>query len=171
MFSTVNYFQTCKAGRVKLIVVFNTNYCETFESLHHLNFNFKGDIGCNISSFAYKCVFAVCERNHPTLVKMHSVLIPQKPKQSQLSRHFDFVLNNQRSLHPQYHDWGETLEQGTEPPSAPWAPQHKRLPTAPGVCSRCVCVHCFVCALGWVKCRAQIPSMGHHTWPHSLHFN
>ncbi len=24
----------------------------------------------------------------------------------------------------------------------------------------CVCVH-----FGWVKCRAQIPSMGHHTWP------
>ncbi len=24
----------------------------------------------------------------------------------------------------------------------------------------CVCVH-----LGWVKFRAQIPSMGHHTWP------
>ncbi len=65
MFSTVNYFQTCKAGRVKLIVVFNTNYCQTFESLHHLNF--KGDIGCNISSFAYKCVFAVCEHNHPTM--------------------------------------------------------------------------------------------------------
>ncbi len=27
------------------------------------------------------------------------------------------------SLHPQYHDWG-ALEQGTEPPTAPWAPQH-----------------------------------------------
>ncbi len=44
------------------------------------------------------------------------------------------------------------LEQGTEPPTAPrrcsilqW------LPTAPGVCSRCVCVHCCVCALGWVN--------------------
>ncbi len=44
----------------------------------------------------------------------------------------------------QYHDWSETLEQGTEPPTAPWAP-HCWLPTAPGVC-----------ALGWVKCRAQI---------------
>ncbi len=33
------------------------------------------------------------------------------------------------------------------------------------VCSRCVCVHCCVCVhFGWVKCRAQIPSMGHHTW-------
>ncbi len=23
-----------------------------------------------------------------------------------------------------------------------------------------------MCAFGWVKCRAQIPSMGHHIWPH-----
>ncbi len=30
-----------------------------------------------------------------------------------------------------------------------------------------VCVHCCECALGWVKCREQIPSMGHHTWPHT----
>ncbi len=37
-------------------------------------------------------------------------------------------------------DWGETLEQGTEPLTAPWAPQC-RLPTAP---------------LGWVKCREHI---------------
>ncbi len=42
------------------------------------------------------------------------------------------------------HDWGETLEQGTEPPTAPRA-LHCRLPTAPSVC-----------AFGWVKCRAQI---------------
>ncbi len=47
--------------------------------------------------------------------------------------------------------------------------QYKWLPTAPGVCSRgvcvcvCVCVHCCVCAhFGWVKCRAQIPSMSRH---------
>ncbi len=37
-----------------------------------------------------------------------------------------------------------------------------------------VCVHYCVCVcvhFGWVKCRAQIPSMGHHTWPYvtSLH--
>ncbi len=38
------------------------------------------------------------------------------------------------------HDWGETLEQGTEPPTAPRVPQCQ-LPTAP---------------LGWVKCREQI---------------
>ncbi len=36
------------------------------------------------------------------------------------------------------------LEQGTEPPTASQA-QHKWLPTAPGVCSVCVCVHCCVC--------------------------
>ncbi len=36
----------------------------------------------------------------------------------------------------------------------------------------CVCVFTAVCVhFGWFKCRAQIPSMGHHTWPHvmSLH--
>ncbi len=62
---------------------------------------------------------------------------------------------------------GETIEQGTKPPAAPWAPQHKWLPTAMGVCSRCVCVcvclfttHCCVCVcVHLVKCRA-------HTWPH-----
>ncbi len=42
------------------------------------------------------------------------------------------------------HDWGETLEQGTEPPTAPRAPQ-RRQPTA-----------LSVCALGWVKCREHI---------------
>ncbi len=42
------------------------------------------------------------------------------------------------------HDWGETLDQGTEPPTAPRAPQC-RLPTAPSVC-----------ALGWAKCREHI---------------
>ncbi len=36
-------------------------------------------------------------------------------------------------------------EQGTEPPAAPRAAQHKWLPTAPGVCSRCVCVFTAVC--------------------------
>ncbi len=52
-----------------------------------------------------------------------------------------------------YQDLGETLEQGTEPATtAPRVPQH--------------CVH----VLGWVKCRAQIPSMGHHTWPRVLSF-
>ncbi len=30
-----------------------------------------------------------------------------------------------------------------------------------------VYVHFCVCALGWVKCKAQIPSMGYHTWPHT----
>ncbi len=44
------------------------------------------------------------------------------------------------------------LEQGTEPPTAPRAPQHKWLPTAPGVCSQCVCVFTAVCVhFGWVN--------------------
>ncbi len=42
------------------------------------------------------------------------------------------------------HDWGETLEQGTEPATAPRTPLCQ-LPTAPGVC-----------ALEWVKCREHI---------------
>ncbi len=79
-------------------------------------------------------------------------------------------VNVQRSLHLQYHDWG-ALEQGTEPPTAPQAPQNKWLPTALGVCSQCVssllcvceCVCVWVCT--WMdKCRVWIPSMGHHTW-------
>uniref|UniRef100_A0A8C1IN40 Cell adhesion molecule DSCAM n=1 Tax=Cyprinus carpio TaxID=7962 RepID=A0A8C1IN40_CYPCA len=69
---------------------------------------------------------------------------------------------------PKAHRPGETagaLEQGTEPPTAPRAPQHKWLPIAPGVCSRRVCVFTAVCVhFGWVKCRARILSMGHHTW-------
>ncbi len=33
------------------------------------------------------------------------------------------------------------------------------------VCVHGVCVFTAVCVhFGWVKCRAQIPSMGHHTW-------
>ncbi len=49
----------------------------------------------------------------------------------------------------------------------PWA-RHRTPNCSPGAalaahCSGCVftavCVH-----FGWVKCRAQIPSMGHHTW-------
>ncbi len=86
-------------------------------------------------------------------------------------------VNDQRSLHPQCRDWVETLEQGTGAPTAPRAPQHKLLPSAPVVCSRCVCVHysllcvCVcVCALGRVKCRTEILSMGHHTWPHITSF-
>ncbi len=66
------------------------------------------------------------------------------------------------------------------PPSIPrlrclWA-RHWTPNCSPGAggmaahCSGCVftvCVfttHCCVCALGWVKCRAPISSMGHHTW-------
>ncbi len=35
------------------------------------------------------------------------------------------------------------------------------------VCVHGVCVFTAVCVhFGWVKCRARIPSMGHHTWPY-----
>ncbi len=114
----------------------------------------------------------MCGHNHPTMIQIHSFFITQKPKQSQLSSHFDFGVNNlQRTLHPQYHDWGETLVQDTEPPTVARAPRQYGCPllwvSVHGVCE---CSRC-VCALGWVKCRAQIPSMGHHIWPHvtSLH--
>ncbi len=111
----------------------------------------------------------MCGYSHHTIIQMHSFffLIPPKPKWSQLSSHFDFGVNNQCSLYPQYHDWGEIFKQGTKPPTALRVPQHW-LPTAPGVCSRCVhvCSLLCVCALGCVKCRVQILSMGHHIWPH-----
>ncbi len=51
------------------------------------------------------------------------------------------------------------LEQGTEPLTAPQAPQHW-MPTAL-VCVHGVCVFNAVCVhFGWVKRRAQILSMG-----------
>ncbi len=52
------------------------------------------------------------------------------------------------------------LSKAPNSPTAPRAPQDDWLHTAPGVCSRCVC------AFSWVKCRARIPSIGHHTWPY-----
>ncbi len=50
-------------------------------------------------------------------------------------------------LHPQYHNWGETLEQGTKPPTAPRAPQH----WLPSVCV-CVCVfhYSLLCVCTWM---------------------
>ncbi len=65
-------------------------------------------------------------------------------------------VNVQRSLHTQYHD-EVPLSKTPNPQLNKW------LPTAPGVCVHGVCV-CVCVHLGWVKCRAQIQSMGHHTW-------
>ncbi len=46
------------------------------------------------------------------------------------------------ALSPPSIPWRGALEQGTEPPTAPRAPQHKWLPTAPGVCVfTAVCEH------------------------------
>ncbi len=70
-------------------------------------------------------------------------------------------------FHPQYHDCGETLEQGTEPPTALQAPQQKNGCSLLQVYVHGVCVCSLlsaVCALGWVKCRRQILSMGHVTF-------
>ncbi len=36
---------------------------------------------------------------------------------------------------------------------------------SPGSPAPCMCSLLCVCTL-WVKCRAQIPSMGNHTWSH-----
>ncbi len=103
------------------------------------------------------------------MIEIHFFLIPQKPKQSQLSSRFDFGANNQCSFHLQYHDWGETLEQGTEPPNC--SPGAAWLPTALCVFVHycvcvcvCVCVWCvYVCSL---LCVCTIQNIGHHTWPH-----
>ncbi len=76
------------------------------------------------------------------------------------------------SLHPQHHDWG-ALEQGTEPPTLnpQLLPGRRSINGCPLplVCVHGVCVFTAVCVhFGWVKCRAQIPSMGHHTWPYVM---
>ncbi len=104
----------------------------------------------------------MCGHNHPTMIHFLNdkalFWIPPKPKQSQLSGHLDFEVNNQYSLPPsiprlRWNPWARNQTPNCSPATAAiW------LPTAP------VCVH-SVCALGWVKCRAQIQSMG-HTWPH-----
>ncbi len=52
------------------------------------------------------------------------------------------------ALSPPSIPWRGALEQGTEPPTAP----HRSINDCPllRVCV-CVCVHCCVCALGWVN--------------------
>ncbi len=51
-------------------------------------------------------------------------------------------------------------EQGTEPPTAPWAPQHKWLPLL-RVCVHGVCVFTAVCVhFGWVKMQSMNSEYG-----------
>ncbi len=63
----------------------------------------KGDIGCKIDFymvFAYKCVLAVCEHKHPTMIKIHShffILSTKKPRVSIMkpfwfSEQYDVIL-------------------------------------------------------------------------------
>ncbi len=69
-------------------------------------------------------------------------------------------MNVQRSLHPQYHDEVPL----SKAPNPQLLPRHRSINGCPLLQ---VCVHSVftaMCALGWVKCRARIPSMGHHTW-------
>ncbi len=104
----------------------------------------------------------MCGHNHTTMIKMHSFFLSPKNLNS-LNYQAILILKwiTSSLFHLQYHNWGETLEQDTKPPTAPRALLHECLPTAPGECSWCVC------ALGWVKCRAQTLIMGHHIWPHT----
>ncbi len=53
-------------------------------------------------------------------------------------------------------------------PNPQLLPGHRSINGCPllRVCVHGVCVFTAVCVhFGWVKCRAQIPSMGYHTWP------
>ncbi len=70
------------------------------------------------------------------------------------------------SLHPQYTTTEVPL---SKTPNPQLLPGHRNINGCPllRVCVHGVCVFTAVCVhLGWVKCRAQIPSMGHHTWPY-----
>ncbi len=58
-------------------------------------------------------------------------------------------------------------------PNPQLLPGHRSINSCPllRVCVHGVCVFTAVCVhFGWVNCRAQIPSMGYHTWSLSLHF-
>ncbi len=56
------------------------------------------------------------------------------------------------------------LEQGPKPPTAPGRRSINGCPLL-WVCVHGVCVCSLLCVCTWMgKCRARIPSMGHHTW-------
>ncbi len=75
------------------------------------------------------------------MIEMHSFF---NPPQNLNSLNYQAILIlewiTSALFHLQYHDWDETLEQGTEPPTAePQAPQLYGCPL-PGVCLLlCVC--------------------------------
>ncbi len=52
-------------------------------------------------------------------------------------------------------------------PNPQLLPGRRSINGCPRVCVHGACVFTDVCVhLGWIKCRAQILSMGNHTWPH-----
>uniref|UniRef100_A0A671PHR1 FHA domain-containing protein n=1 Tax=Sinocyclocheilus anshuiensis TaxID=1608454 RepID=A0A671PHR1_9TELE len=87
--------------------------------------------------------------NHPEEANHMKNMLPEKTAGPALSLSTESRTRNPKVV-------GSSLVAGIV---GPGAAAKKWLPTAPGVCSRCV-----VCV--WDKCRALIPSMGHHTWPH-----
>ncbi len=82
--------------------------------------------------------------------KFTSFFNPPKLKQSQLSSHFDFGVKNKRSLLPslprlRWDPWARHRTPDCSPGAAAIC-----LPTAPGVCSWCVCVFTAVCMCTWM---------------------
>ncbi len=72
-------------------------------------------------------------------------------------------VNVQRPLYLQYHDEVH-LSKAPNPQLLPGCRSINGYPLLP-VCVHGVCVFTAVCVCTWMgKCRARIPSMGHHTW-------
>ncbi len=77
------------------------------------------------------------------------------------------IVNIQRSLHPHYHD-EVPLSKAPNPQLLPGRRSINGCPLL-RVCVHGVCVFISVCVyFVWVKCRAKIPKMGHHTWSYVL---
>ncbi len=75
---------------VHIYLCISLNYRNNYISICAL----KGTLDAKFTftwCFHINCLSIVCGHNHPTMIKIHSLLflIPKKPKQSQLSSHFD----------------------------------------------------------------------------------
>ncbi len=80
----------------------------------------------------------MCGHNHPTMIKIHSFFLSPKNQSYQAILILEWITST--LFHLQYQDWGETLEQDTEPPTACPGAAAIWLPTALGVFTA-VCVH------------------------------